>query len=110
MRTVPLLGAVKPANIANNVDLPEPDRPQMATNCPAETVRLTPATAATGCEPPGYVLKSPWASSITPLLRARGHKGPLGKGDAPAAQPQVARPPLRPQGRQGWQARSLSPM
>src|SRR5581483_1551642 len=44
MSTAPASGATKPAIMFNNVDLPHPDGPTMATNSPSRTLKLTFST------------------------------------------------------------------
>ena len=46
--TVPEVGRISPATMLINVLLPLPDRPTMAMNSPASTVRFTWLTASNG--------------------------------------------------------------
>jgi hypothetical protein len=43
--TAPWVGRLSPPIIAMSDDLPEPERPTMAANCPRGTVRSMPLTA-----------------------------------------------------------------
>ena len=49
--TVPALGGASPPRIWNNVDLPDPLGPTMATNSPRSTRRSTPRSACTSTSP-----------------------------------------------------------
>src|ERR1700734_9191 len=68
-RTVPLVGRSRVPIRCSIVDLPDPDGPTMAVSSPADTARLTPASARTGGDP-GYTLVA-WSSSSTGAGPAR---------------------------------------
>ena len=49
--TVPPVGRSSPPSMFSKVDLPEPEVPMMATNCPASTDRETSSRAFTRLAP-----------------------------------------------------------
>ena len=51
-RTLPALATSRPATRVSVVDLPQPDGPTTAQNCPGSTVRFTSRRAVNGA-PPG---------------------------------------------------------
>src|SRR5438270_440802 len=51
IQTCPSVGLSRPARMCMRVDLPEPDAPMTAVNCPAGTSRVTPRSAWTADSP-----------------------------------------------------------
>src|SRR6185436_19791115 len=91
--TVPPLGASSPPSRCKSVDLPEPERPMIATRSPARISRSTPSRTGTGCGP-WYVLLSCVQETTTSLIAqrfrrvdARGAPARVEGGDERQAEP-----------------------
>src|SRR3954447_2433617 len=67
MVILPLVGESRPARMCMSVDLPEPEGPITAVNCPAGTSRLTPRRASTADSPSPKRRVTSQAPTTTPF-------------------------------------------
>ena len=65
-RPRPVVGRSSPARMCMSVDLPEPDGPMIATNCPRSRSRSTPRSASTAVSPSPNRLVTPRAETTAP--------------------------------------------